>query len=126
MQKGKRSYKKFKIILLAVVVLFLVRVAQQTYTLYRVRQETIKSQETVKKLEEQKKALEKEKQNLGDLNYVEKLAREEHNMVRKGEIPLFILEDKKTEDAKQDTKQNAEKAKTENKADNAQDKIQGQ
>ena len=34
------------------------------------------------------------KQNLDNLNYIEKLAREEHNMVRKGEIPLFIIEDK--------------------------------
>jgi len=119
MQKGKRSFKIFKIILLVIITLFLVRVVQQAYTLYRVRQETIKSEETVKKLEEQKKALEEEKKNLGDLKYVEKLAREEHNMVRKGEIPLFILDDQK-KDA-----DNTEKAEPKNKQTATDENKQG-
>ena len=36
-------------------------------------------------------ALEQEKENLGDIQYIEKVAREEHNMVGKDEIPLFMV-----------------------------------
>ena len=94
MERRKKSFKFFKIIVMLLVALFLVRGVQQVYMLYRVRQETKKTEAMVKELEDKKKALEKEKQNLGDLKYVEKIAREEHNMVRKGEIPLFIIDDK--------------------------------
>ena len=31
---------------------------------------------------------------LDDLKYIEKLAREDHNMVGKDEVPLFIVDDK--------------------------------
>ena len=94
MRKGEKAFKYFKILLFLIVALFLVRVAQQGYIIYQVHLETLKTQEKVKQLEKEQKDLEQEKQNLANLNYIEKLAREEHNMVRKGEIPLFIIEDK--------------------------------
>ena len=94
MRKGEKAFKYFKIPLFLIVALFLVRVAQQGYIIYQVHLETLKTQEKVKQLEKEQKDLEQEKQNLDNLNYIEKLAREEHNMVRKGEIPLFIIEDK--------------------------------
>ena len=94
MRKGEKAFKYFKILLFLIVALFLVRVAQQGYIIYQVHLETLKTQEKVKQLEKEQKDLEQEKQNLDNLNYIEKLAREEHNMVRKGEIPLFIIEDK--------------------------------
>ena len=34
------------------------------------------------------------KKRLDDLKYIEKLAREDHNMVGKDEVPLFIVDDK--------------------------------
>jgi cell division protein DivIC len=94
MRKGEKAFKYFKVLLFLIVALFLVRVAQQGYTIYKVNLETEKTQEKVRKLEQEQKALQQEKQNLDNLKYIEKLAREEHNMVRKGEIPLFIIEDK--------------------------------
>ena len=43
------------------------------------------------KLKKENAALAEEKQNLGDLKYIEKVARDEHNMVGKNEIPLFMV-----------------------------------
>jgi len=94
MKKGKKAFKYFKIVLFLILALFLMRVAQQGYAIYAVNKETARTQEKIKQLENEQKQLKQEEKNLGDLNYIEKLAREEHNMVRKGEIPLFIIEDK--------------------------------
>ncbi|MDD4320663.1 MAG: septum formation initiator family protein [Acidaminococcaceae bacterium] len=105
MKKGNKAFKYFKIVLFVILALFLMRVAQQGYTIYVVNKETARTQEKIKQLEKEQKQLEQEEKNLGDLKYIEKLAREEHNMVRKGEIPLFIIEDKEksTADSKKTT-----------------------
>lgn len=106
--KSKKPIQYFKIALGAMLLLFLMRVGQQLYTLYTVRQETIKTEAKVEDLKKQNENLEEEKKNLGDIKYVEKLAREEHNMVGKNEIPIFIVDDTN----KQGTAKNAkEKSK---------------
>lgn len=46
-------------------------------------------------MEKNNSALETEKKNLQDPAYIEKLAREEYNMVKKNEIPVFIVENEK-------------------------------
>ena len=48
----------------------------------------------VEELKKDKAELEAEKKRLDDLKYIEKLAREDHNMVGKDEVPLFIVDDK--------------------------------
>lgn len=97
MRKDPKTVHYFKIVLLVIIALFLMRVAQQGYTLYQVRKETVKTEAKVKALEKEKAALEKEKENLGDIKYIEKIAREDQNMVKKNEIPLFIIDDKSKE-----------------------------
>ncbi len=62
----------------------------------------------MEELRKQKAALEEEKKNLGDIKYVEKIAREEHNMVGKNEIPIFIVEEKQ-DDKKQENKEDKSK-----------------
>ena len=58
--------------------------------------------------------LEAERKRLYDPKYIEKLAREDHNYVKKDEVPIFIVKDKE--------KQNADVEKTEAKAEkNKQD-----
>ena len=86
-----------KYFLLALVLLlsyFSVSIARQGYLLFRVHRETVKTQARVEKLKQENAALEQEKENLGDIHYIEKVARDEHNMVGKDEIPLFMLDDK--------------------------------
>jgi len=104
-KKTKKTVKTFKVILGIILLLFFVRVGQQLYTLYTVRQETIKTEAKVEELKKQKEALEKEKENLGDIKYVEKIAREEHNMVGKNEIPIFIVDDKDKQNKENTPKQ---------------------
>ena len=94
MSKNKKTVHYFKVVLLAIIALFLVRVAQQGYTLYQVHRETRKTEAKVNALKKENAALGKEKENLGDIKYIEKMAREDQNMVKKNEIPLFIIDDK--------------------------------
>lgn len=105
----RRAYKhnswlnaKGKGVLLVVVALFFVGFARQGYKIYQVKQETIKTEVKVKELQEKKDKLQQEKENLGDLHYIEKIAREELNMVRKGEIPLFIVKERNAEQGVED------------------------
>jgi cell division protein FtsL len=105
----RRAYKhnswlnaKGKGVLLVVVALFFVGFARQGYKIYQVKQETIKTEVKVKELQEKKDKLQQEKENLGDLHYIEKIAREELNMVRKGEIPLFIVKERNAEQSAED------------------------
>ena len=68
---------------------------KQAYDLYLVRKETVKSSEKIKAIEKDNERLEEERSNLHDPKYVEKVARDEHNMVGKNEVPLFIVDEKK-------------------------------
>ena len=49
---------------------------------------------TVEELQKVQADLEAERQRLYDPKYIEKLAREDHNMVGKNEVPLFIKKGK--------------------------------
>ena len=40
---------------------------------------------------------------LSDPKYIEKLAREDHNYVKKDEVPIFIVKDKEGQNEKADT-----------------------
>ena len=103
MSEGKR--KKLKsakelalrglglVILIAVISLY--QLGKQAYDLYLVRKETVKSSEKIKAIEKDNERLEEERSNLHDPKYVEKVARDEHNMVGKNEVPLFIVDEKK-------------------------------
>ena len=59
--------------------------------------------------------LEAERKRLYDPKYIEKLAREDHNYVKKDEVPIFIVKDKETQQAetsgenKKEEKKNSEK-----------------
>ena len=46
-------------------------------------------------LKQQKAELEAERKRLDDPRYIEKLAREDYNMVGKDEVPLFIVDEQK-------------------------------
>ena len=64
---------------------------QGGYWLYQLRQERIRTENKVQQLKAENDALAQEKENLGDIKYIEKVARDEHNMVGKNEIPLFMV-----------------------------------
>ena len=64
---------------------------QQGYWIYQLRQERVRTENKVQQLKAENDALAQEKENLGDIKYIEKVARDEHNMVGKNEIPLFMV-----------------------------------
>ena len=92
---AKRKIPRYFVLGLgAILSLFLFRVASQGYDLYCVHKETVKTQAKVDSLKKENAQLEQEKENLGDIRYIEKVARNEHNMVGKNEIPLFMIDGK--------------------------------
>ena len=96
MQRKKKRSNKFFTYLFAVVVLScLVIVAQQEYKIYQLKQEKAATEERINALNEKKANLEAERKKLDDPKYLEKLAREDYNMVGKNEVPLFIVDEKK-------------------------------
>ncbi len=96
MQRKKKRSNKFFTYLFAIVVLScLVIVAQQEYKIYQLKQEKAATEERINALNEKKANLEAERKKLDDPKYLEKLAREDYNMVGKNEVPLFIVDEKK-------------------------------
>lgn len=104
MAEGKRkrlknakelAFRGLGLIIALIVVISLYQLGKQAYDLYLVRKEAVKSSEKIKTIEKDNERLEEERSNLHDPKYVEKVARDEHNMVGKNEVPLFIVDEKK-------------------------------
>lgn len=105
--RKKRGAHDFLWVLIILIVFFLGVLGRQEYKIYQIKKETQATQQRVEELQKAKADLEAERKRLDDPKYIEKLAREDHNMVGKNEVPLFIVKDKnKTDQAqvKQETK----------------------
>lgn len=98
MRKNKRKSRKFFFFFVALVCICLGIVFKQEYEIYQIRQEKDATAERIDKLKQTKASLEKERDSLSDPEYIEKLARDEYNMVKKNEVPMFIVNE--SEDAK--------------------------
>ncbi len=94
----KRKRHGFLLICLAVIILCGIIIARQEYKIYQVNKELEATNQRVEQLKKDKAELEAEKKRLDDLKYIEKLAREDHNMVGKDEVPLFIVDQKENKD----------------------------
>ena len=77
MARKRRSVSDFKILLLAIGVCFLFALVHKEYRIYKVNQEFERTQQRIELLKKEKEELDIECQKLGNLNYIEKLAREE-------------------------------------------------
>jgi cell division protein FtsL len=78
-----------------VVLICLGIIAQQEYKIYQLKQEKAATEARIDALTEKHANLEAERKKLDDPKYLEKLAREDYNMVGKNEVPLFIVDEKK-------------------------------
>ena len=63
--------------------------------IYQLKQEKAATEERINALNAKQAQLEEERKRLDDPKYLEKLAREDYNMVGKNEVPLFIVDEKK-------------------------------
>ncbi|MEG0797647.1 MAG: septum formation initiator family protein [Acidaminococcaceae bacterium] len=96
-KKKKKNKKAFAFLFLVLLLVSLGYFTEKEYLIYQVEREATKTQARVERLQVEQKQLLEEKSQLDNLQYIEKLAREEHNMVGKGEVPLFIIEKKMQE-----------------------------
>ena len=95
--KSKKSMGTFfKVFLAVVMVLCFARFIKQEISIYQIKQEQAATQQRIDDLKKQKAMLESERSRLDDPKYIEKLARDDYNMVGPNEVPLFVVEEKKT------------------------------
>ena len=94
-RRRRRKKNYFKYFLLILFALCLVKLGGQEYDIYKIQQKQVAVSQRIEVLQKQKAELEAERKRLDDPRYIEKLAREDYNMVGKNEVPLFIVEDKK-------------------------------
>lgn len=99
-RRRKRKSSAFKLFMLLVLIICAAVIGRQEYGIYQIRQEQEATQLRIDALKRQKAALEQERKRLDDPRYIEKLAREDYNMVGKDEVPLFIVEEKKKTEQK--------------------------
>lgn len=96
--RRKKKHVHFSLIMFIGFVAFVVGAylfLKQEYEIHQVRKAQAAAEQRIDDLRKEQKALEDEKKRLDDPHYIEKLARENYNMVGKDEVPLFIVEDKK-------------------------------
>ena len=107
--KKRRSSNDFLWVLIILLIVCLGVLGRQEYKIYQINKEMSATQQRVDELKKVQADLEAELKRLDDLKYIEKLAREDHNMVGKNEVPLFIV-DEQEKQQKQETEA-AEKKK---------------
>lgn len=114
-EKKNRVARDFRRVLIVLVIIFLAILGRQEYKIHQIQKETEATQKRVEELQKVQADLEAERKRLYDPKYIEKLAREDHNYVKKDEVPIFIVKDKETQQAetsgenKKEEKKNSEK-----------------
>lgn len=91
----RHKSKAFNVFMMLLFVACLFVIGKQEYSIYQIKQEQATTQQRIAALQKQKTELEAERKRLDDPRYIEKLAREDYNMVGKDEVPLFIVDEKK-------------------------------
>ncbi|WIW71347.1 FtsB family cell division protein [Anaerosinus gibii] len=83
----------FRLVLVGIIVYFGSILVNQQSHLNEISKEQSLADTKLQQVTDLHKSLEEEKHNLNDLAYIEKIAREELGLVKKGEMP-FILSNK--------------------------------
>lgn len=94
--KGKKSmHALFKVFLVVLLGFCLTAFIRQEINIYQIKQEQIATQKRLDALKKRKAELEAERKRLDDPKYIEKLARDDYNMVGPNEVPLFVVDKNK-------------------------------
>lgn len=123
-EKKSRVARDFRRVLIVLVIIFVAILGRQEYKIHQIQKETDATRKRVEELQKVQADLEAERKRLSDPKYIEKLAREDHNYVKKDEVPIFIVKDKDKEGKNGKTDTNAQKdkntktGKNEKKAEN--------
>lgn len=93
---GKGSkHVLFLAFLVALIVCCAGAIIKQEIDIYQIKQEQLATQKRLEELQKQKAKLEAERKRLDDPKYIEKLARDDYNMVGPNEVPLFVVDHNK-------------------------------
>ncbi len=121
-EKRSRVARDFRRVLIVLVIIFVAILGRQEYKIHQIQKETDATRKRVEELQKVQADLEAERKRLSDPKYIEKLAREDHNYVKKDEVPIFIVKDKEGQNEKADTDAKKDKitktGKNEKKAEN--------
>ena len=86
-RRKKGWFTWFNILLIAIIVYFSSILISQQFYLSQVNEDQAAAEARLAAAQEEHDKLVKEKENLGRLDYIEKIAREQLGMTRKGELP---------------------------------------
>ena len=121
-EKRSRVARDFRRVLIVLAIIFVAILGRQEYKIHQIQKETDATRKRVEELQKVQADLEAERKRLSDPKYIEKLAREDHNYVKKDEVPIFIVKDKEGKNGKTDTDaqkdKNTKTGKNEKKAEN--------
>lgn len=95
----KKRKSLFGLIMFLLLAVGFTTLGIKQYKIYRIKQEQAATQARIDDLKKEEAALKAERKKLDDPKHIEKLAREEFNMVGKNEVPLFIVDKDKKENA---------------------------
>ena len=120
-EKKSRIARDFRRVLIVLVIIFVAILGRQEYRIYQIQKETEATQKRVEELQKLQADLEAERKRLYDPKYIEKLAREDHNYVKKDEVPIFIVKDK--QEGKKDADAGKGKNEKQGKEESAEKKA---
>lgn len=89
MRQVKRSFNWFAVLLLFIVLYFSYTAIQQYLQLKAISQEQAAVEARLSQAQKVNEELLQEKNNLGKIDYIEKIAREELGMTKQGEMPYI-------------------------------------
>lgn len=95
-KKSKSSLSMwFKLGLVVLVAFCGYKIIKQEIAIYQIKQEQAATQKRLDELKKQKAELEAERKRLDDPKHIERLARDDYNMVGPNEVPLFVVDPNK-------------------------------
>ena len=88
----RKKINFFRLIFVLLLLFFVVEVVKQEVRIYRLNKEIEMTRVRLEELSSQQEALAAEQKKINDPAFIEKVAREEYNMVKKMEIPVLVRE----------------------------------
>ncbi len=88
----QKKINVFRFLLIVLLVFFAVQITRQELKIYEINKEIDASKTRIADLKEKQLQLQKERENASNPAYIEKIAREDYNMVKKGEVPVLVKE----------------------------------
>lgn len=90
---AKRKKINFlRLVFILMLCFFIVEVVKQEIKIYQLNQEIKSTQNRIDELSKQHEQLLQEESSVSDPKFIEKVAREDYNMVKQNEIPVLVKE----------------------------------